>query len=150
MSSSGGVALVNNILQCAKKTFARTLVRPGEGLLRLALPPDEFGQQLAHLRHLLSKVKASDLGLDRSRALHTEYVPYGRNRYLLKSPLPRPNLTSITQILLQMTFKYTGTKLVNFGHFSELVRQIIGVLFFHLLYLSEIEPCQPNLCETTN
>lgn len=80
MSSSGGVAIINYILQCARKTFARSLVRPEEGMLRLVLPPDEFSQQLAHLRHMVSKVKASDVGLDRSSALHSEYVPYGRNR----------------------------------------------------------------------
>jgi len=80
MSSSGGVVLLNSILQTAKKTFARNSVRPGEGLLRLSLPPDEFAQQLALLRHQVSKVKAADLGLDRSRSLHTDYIPCGQNR----------------------------------------------------------------------
>jgi hypothetical protein len=66
MSSTGGVALLNSILQSAKKTFARNLVRPGEGLLRPgegilrpSLPTEEFSQHLAHLRHLVSKVKAA-------------------------------------------------------------------------------------------
>ena len=82
MSSPGGMALVNTILQAARKTFARNLIRPGDGLLRLSLPPEEFAQQLAHLRHQASKVKASDFGLDRSGILDTEYVPFGQNRYL--------------------------------------------------------------------
>jgi hypothetical protein len=80
MSNPGGVGLINAILQSARKTFARKLALSGDGLLRLALPPDEFSQQLAHLRYLVSKVKASDLGLDQSRALHSDYASFGRHR----------------------------------------------------------------------
>ena len=71
-SSSNGATMIHSILQVAKKTFARVLVRPEEGLLRPSLPPDEFNQHLAQLRHLVSKIKASDLALERSRALNRD------------------------------------------------------------------------------
>ena len=71
-TSLKSATMINTILQVAKKTFARVIVRPEEGLLRPSLSPDEFNQHLAQLRHLVSKVKASDLALERSRALNRD------------------------------------------------------------------------------
>ena len=45
---------------------------PEECVLRPALTQDEFVQHLAQLRHLVAKVKATDLGLERSRALNRD------------------------------------------------------------------------------
>ena len=65
-------SLIKQVLQIAKRTFARTPLGSPHQRRKFVLPPDDFKLGIKHLKELMDGLRDTDLGLDKSLVMNSK------------------------------------------------------------------------------